>query len=266
MTVHELEQLVFVMHAELLVDVHDVRPRRTIGNHERVGDVLCIPPARQISEHFPLPSREPMLGSHLITCVEEHVMDVFFCLLTFTGIRLRLFTLSDEGHDAQQHYDGKRGDDHDIPYRRIHDTRKDGQCKIADGLTLDDLKFTDINPKAIEDREAPNVGNDPVLSDEAHKGVPNKASYTIDALGDVKYSDTSNTVTVKPVTDREGDYGPEGDEDEGNVKDKDDNPGKVKGKGTRTGDTTPVGMLIALLIAAEAALVTMIIRRRKFNR
>ena len=70
-------------------------------------------------------------------------------------------------------------------------------------------------------RTEPNVGNDPVVSDEDHNGVPNTASYEIgvrkvkyDVEGNVvrdengnvvrdenpspEYSDKSNTVTVKP--------------------------------------------------------------------
>ena len=54
-----------------------------------------------------------------------------------------------------------------------------------------------------EKRDAPNVGNDPVISDEDHKGVPNKASYEIDVKNsagklEVRHKDESNTVTVKP--------------------------------------------------------------------
>ncbi len=76
-------------------------------------------------------------------------------------------------------------------------------AKIADGLTLSDLKYTAIDPEEKEERAEPNKGNDPVKSTEAHAGVPNKTSYVIgvkNAAGKIEYKhkDESNTVTVKP--------------------------------------------------------------------
>lgn len=75
--------------------------------------------------------------------------------------------------------------------------------KIKDGLTINDLQYTKINASAAEDRAEPNKGNAPVLSDESHEGVPNKASYIIGVTNEAgkiedKYNDESNTVTVKP--------------------------------------------------------------------
>lgn len=77
------------------------------------------------------------------------------------------------------------------------------KARIADGKKVKDLKYTEIKDADEEKRDAPNVGNDPVISDEDHKGVPNKASYEIgvkNSAGKVetKYDDESNTVTVKP--------------------------------------------------------------------
>lgn len=77
------------------------------------------------------------------------------------------------------------------------------KAKIADGLTLSDLKYTAIDPEEKEERAEPNKGNDPVKSTEAHAGVPNKTSYVIgvkNAAGKIedKHKDESNTVTVKP--------------------------------------------------------------------
>lgn len=81
------------------------------------------------------------------------------------------------------------------------------QCKIKDGKTVADLKYTTINPTDEEDRAAPNIGNAPVESKEQHNGVPNKASYTIGVKNEAgiiedKYSDESNTVTVKPEDEK----------------------------------------------------------------
>ena len=73
------------------------------------------------------------------------------------------------------------------------------EARIKEGLTFEELEFTLISANQTEDRDTPNVGNDPVLSDEDHKGVPNKATYTIGVKDNPnKYEDTSNTVTVRP--------------------------------------------------------------------
>ena len=77
-------------------------------------------------------------------------------------------------------------------------------AKLADGLTPADLQYTQIDATQVEaDRAEPNVGNDPVVSNEAHIGVPNDASYVIGVKNEAgvvqdKYEDKSNTVTVKP--------------------------------------------------------------------
>ena len=74
-------------------------------------------------------------------------------------------------------------------------------ARIAAGEDpADVLAFASIIDSKAEDRATPNVGNDPVLSDEDHTGVPNKASYTIEVGNEGKYEDESNTVTVKPET------------------------------------------------------------------
>ena len=74
-----------------------------------------------------------------------------------------------------------------------------------DGKTLDEViaRYKQINATDEEGRAKPNIGNDPVESDEDHKGVPNSASYTIGVANEADieedvYGDTSNTVTVKP--------------------------------------------------------------------
>ena len=54
------------------------------------------------------------------------------------------------------------------------------------------------DPNRTGDEFEPNIGNDPVVSDEDHTGIANKASYEITVDNAVKYSDTSNTVTVAP--------------------------------------------------------------------
>ena len=66
------------------------------------------------------------------------------------------------------------------------------EIKAGETYKPDDSIYTDGN------RPEPNVGNDPVVSDQDHKGVENTASYKIDVLNVAKYQDESNTVTVKP--------------------------------------------------------------------
>ena len=86
----------------------------------------------------------------------------------------------------------------DASANRGHWVKVTFTAKIKKGLDVEDLKLTAIDPKAEEDRDAPNIGNDPVVSDEAHEGVPNKAAYTISVGNKARYKDESNTVTVKP--------------------------------------------------------------------
>ncbi|MBR2067222.1 MAG: hypothetical protein IJ875_03045, partial [Solobacterium sp.] len=93
-------------------------------------------------------------------------------------------------------------------------------AKIVDGNKYEDLApYTAINDTDVEERATPNVGNDPVISDENHEGIPNTANYDIyatylldeegnpvnDEEGNPKldeekptHEDESNTVTVKP--------------------------------------------------------------------
>ena len=78
-------------------------------------------------------------------------------------------------------------------------------CRIKEGKTLDDLKYSTVKPAEIYNdpiskgaRDLPNVGNAPVISSEEHTGVPNTASYEIGVGGEIRYKDTSNTVTVDP--------------------------------------------------------------------
>ena len=88
---------------------------------------------------------------------------------------------------------------------RGHWVRVRFQCKIKDGKTVKDLTFAQVKADDVYkdsisngNRETPNVGNAPVVSDEDHEGVPNTASYSITVDNKAKYEDTSNTVTVKP--------------------------------------------------------------------
>jgi len=96
----------------------------------------------------------------------------------------------------------KLDDEKTVKALRGHWVKVTFDAKIKDGLTANDLEFTQIDAKAVEDRDGPNVGNDPVISDESHDGVPNKASYTIGVKNgaeiEEKHNDESNTVTVKP--------------------------------------------------------------------
>lgn len=50
----------------------------------------------------------------------------------------------------------------------------------------------------VDERPEPNVGNQPVKTDEDHKGIPNTASYTLEVKNEPEFRDESNTVTVKP--------------------------------------------------------------------
>ena len=90
------------------------------------------------------------------------------------------------------------------PYRG-HWVRVTFQCRIKEGKTIKDLKYSTVEPDEVykDDivkgkRTAPNVGNAPVDSNEQHTGVPNTASYVIKIDNKAKYEDVSNTVTVKP--------------------------------------------------------------------
>lgn len=75
--------------------------------------------------------------------------------------------------------------------------------KPEDVLEFVEIKATETykDPDSIytdEDRPEPNVGNQPVASDEDHDGVKNTANYEIEVKKKAKYKDESNTVTVKP--------------------------------------------------------------------
>ena len=58
-------------------------------------------------------------------------------------------------------------------------------ARINEELKVADLEYTEVPadeefiPEGEESRTTPNVGNDPVKSDEPHDGVPNTASYKI---------------------------------------------------------------------------------------
>ena len=89
------------------------------------------------------------------------------------------------------------------------------QRKIEDGdMRVRDLKSVTVSggekykadPSIFDDdpdvdeRPEPNVGNDPVKSDETHTGIDNTASYTLEVKNEAVFRDESNTVTVKPET------------------------------------------------------------------
>lgn len=77
-------------------------------------------------------------------------------------------------------------------------------AKIKSGVTISDLQaegvYKTVNQSDVEDRKAPNNGNQPTTATANHTGVPNTAEYEITARNEAKYEDTSNTVTVKPDT------------------------------------------------------------------
>ena len=93
---------------------------------------------------------------------------------------------------------------------RGHWVRVSFQAKIRDNLTYNDVKgyFVEIKhdekdesyktSDEDEDRAAPNVGNEPIVSNEDHTGIINLTNYSIGVGNEARYSDTSNTVTVKP--------------------------------------------------------------------
>lgn len=88
---------------------------------------------------------------------------------------------------------------------RGHWLRVRFQCKIKEGVDVEDLKYTTVEQGVVYSddtvdgkRTVPNLGNEPVDCDEDHTGVPNTASYVIKVDNEAKYDDTSNTVTVKP--------------------------------------------------------------------
>ena len=93
------------------------------------------------------------------------------------------------------------------PYRghwiKVHFT-----AKIKEGLTLEDLQaagvYREVKGNVVNefdvDRADPKTGNAPVKAGATHTGVPNKAEYEIQATNEAEYSDSSNTVTVKPKT------------------------------------------------------------------
>ncbi len=85
---------------------------------------------------------------------------------------------------------------------RSHWVKVTFEAKIAEGKTLAELNYEEFKADREENRDEPNVGNAPVVSNEDHEGIPNKASYKIfvkPAISETpKYEDESNTVTVKP--------------------------------------------------------------------
>lgn len=107
----------------------------------------------------------------------------------------------DEGTITGYEYDG---DVQPVKALRGHWVKVTFRAEIDD-KTLDEViaRYKQINATDEEGRAKPNIGNDPVESDEDHKGVPNSASYTIGVANEADieedvYGDTSNTVTVKP--------------------------------------------------------------------
>ena len=107
----------------------------------------------------------------------------------------------DEGTITGYEYDG---DVQPVKALRGHWVKVTFRAEIDD-KTLDEViaRYKQINATDEEGRAKPNVGNEPVESDEDHKGVPNSASYTIGVANEADieedvYGDTSNTVTVKP--------------------------------------------------------------------
>lgn len=81
------------------------------------------------------------------------------------------------------------------------DVRIEAGKKVADvEADYDTVKASEIYADSISggERALPNVGNEPVASEEDHTGLPNTASYEITVDNAVRYEDTSNTVTVKP--------------------------------------------------------------------
>ena len=86
------------------------------------------------------------------------------------------------------------------------------QKKIMNGdMSITELKNVTIkanekykaDPSVFEkeDRPTPNIGNEPVKSNEDHNGIDNTASYTLEIKNEAAFKDESNTVTVKPVGD-----------------------------------------------------------------
>ena len=118
------------------------------------------------------------------------------------GTEIEKKTVTIEGNTLTVKLAPENSDDKTVENLRGHWVKVTFDAKIKDGLTADDLTYTQIDANTAEERDGPNVGNDPVLSDESHDGVPNKASYTIGVRNgadiEEKYSDESNTVTVKP--------------------------------------------------------------------
>ena len=87
--------------------------------------------------------------------------------------------------------------------------KKEFQNKIKSGeMSIKDLKDVTVKGNGKykddasifvdpEERPEPNVGNDPVKSDEDHKGIPNTASYSLEVKNEPAFRDESNTVTVR---------------------------------------------------------------------
>ena len=137
------------------------------------------------------------------------------------------------------------------------------------------LTYTTIKDSEEEDRAKPNVGNDPVISDEDHTGVKNTANYDIYVInsaeaaaaaaeGKVTYKDISNTVTVKTEyqKDEDEDAG-EDDAEEDEDADVDDAEDEEEGvKAADTGDSGDIVMWMIVLLVSVAPLVVMGYRRR----
>ena len=149
---------------------------------------------------------------------------------------------------------------------RGHWIRVTFNAKIKDGATYSEVTgaYDTVNPNKVYSdsisegqRDEPNVGNDPVLSKEKHKGIPNTAEYTIKVGNEVKYGDVSNTVTVKPDDDvMAGFFEKDEEDDEEDVE-------HVHKESVNTGDYTRIGIWMLLLVAAMATIF--VIKRRRDN-
>lgn len=83
---------------------------------------------------------------------------------------------------------------------------KNGEMSISDlqSITIKDSDTYKADNSIFgvdELRPTPNVGNDPVKTDEDHTGIVNTASYSLEVKNNPEFKDESNTVTVKPTGD-----------------------------------------------------------------
>ena len=164
-----VEQLQFVSTAEE-VKVVDLG---TTNNHKVTNDISSV----QVNDDATVASEG--------TSIDEAEVTITDNLLTVT---VDDKVNAETGDREREVVKGLRG----------HWVKVTFTAKIKDGLTVKDLNYKEIKDSEKEDRDAPSEGNDPVESDEDHKGVPNKAKYEIEVKNEAKYNDESNTVTVKP--------------------------------------------------------------------